>query len=73
MAERPAPAPLGARRYLLYGLGATGTVMFGTVPGLLLLYFMTDTLGIAPALAGGTMFAGKLWDVVTDPLPRAGC
>src|SRR5258706_13385852 len=45
--------------------------MFSTVPGLLLLYFMTDTLGIAPGLAGSAMFAGKAWDLVTDPLVGA--
>lgn len=67
MAE-PARSGLGRRLYLAYGLGAAGTSMFSVVPGLLLLYFMTDTLGIAPALAGAAMFAGKLWDVVTDPV-----
>ena len=59
---------LGALLYLSYGIGAVGTVMFSTVPGLLLLYYMTDTLGIAPGLAGAAMFVGKAWDLVTDPL-----
>ncbi|MGH7893759.1 MAG: MFS transporter [Candidatus Binatia bacterium] len=62
---------LGARLYLSYGVGAIGTVMFSTVPGLLLLYYMTDTLGIAPGLAGAAMFAGKGWDLVTDPMMGA--
>ena len=59
---------LGAFLYLSYGIGSVGTVMFSTVPGLLLLYYMTDTLGIAPGLAGLAMFIGKAWDLVTDPL-----
>jgi Na+/melibiose symporter-like transporter len=64
-------APLPRRIHLAYGAGAVGTAIFGTVPGLLLLYFMTDTLGIAPALAGATLAAGKLWDVTIDPLVGA--
>jgi len=51
-----------------YGVGSVGTGMFTTVPGLLLLYFMTDTLGIPAGLAGWAVFVPKLWDVLIDPL-----
>ncbi len=51
-----------------YGLGSVGTGVFATVPGLLLLYYMTDTLGISAEMAGFAVVAPKLWDVVTDPL-----
>lgn len=64
-------APLPRALHVAYGAGAVGTAIFGTVPSLLLLYFMTDTLGIAPGLAGATLAAGKLWDVVIDPLVGA--
>lgn len=57
--------------HLSYAAGAVGTSIFGTVPGLLLLYFMTDTLGIAPAVAGATLAIGRLWDVLLDPLVGA--
>ena len=50
-----------------YGLGSLGTGIYSTVPGLLLLYYMTDTLGIDADLAGLAVFLPKLWDVVTDP------
>ena len=51
-----------------YGLGAVGTGAYGTAPSLLLLFFMTDTLGIPAALAGLGLFLAKAWDVVNDPI-----
>lgn len=51
-----------------YAVGSVGTGVFSTIPGLLLLYYMTDTLGIPAELAGLAVFLPKLWDVVTDPL-----
>lgn len=51
-----------------YGMGSVATGAFGTVPGLLLLPYLTDTLGIAAALAGVIVFAPKAWDVVLNPI-----
>jgi Na+/melibiose symporter-like transporter len=45
---------------------ATGT--FGTVPGLMLLPYLTDTLGIAAGVAGLIVFLPKAWDVVLNPV-----
>ena len=53
--------------YLGYALGSVGTGIYNTVPGLLLLFYMTNTLGISAWLAGLAIFVPKLWDVVTDP------
>ncbi|MFO7561521.1 MAG: MFS transporter [Enhygromyxa sp.] len=50
-----------------YGLGSVGTGIYNTVPGLLLLIYMTDTLGVPAWLAGLGIFVPKLWDVITDP------
>ena len=50
-----------------YALGSIGTAAFGTVPGLLLLYYLTDVLGVAAAVAGLVVFAPKAWDVVLNP------
>jgi glycoside/pentoside/hexuronide:cation symporter, GPH family len=50
-----------------YALGSIGTAAFGTVPGLLLLYYLTDELGVAAGLAGLVVFAPKAWDVVLNP------
>ena len=51
-----------------YGLGSVATGTFGTVPGLMLLPYLTDTLGIAAGVAGLVVFAPKAWDVVLNPV-----
>jgi GPH family glycoside/pentoside/hexuronide:cation symporter len=53
--------------YLGYAVGSIGTAAFGTVPGLLLLYYLTDVLGVAAAVAGLVVFAPKAWDVLVNP------
>jgi len=49
-------------------MGSVATGAFGTVPGLLLLPYLTDTLGVAAALAGVIVFLPKAWDVVLNPI-----
>ncbi|WP_255733967.1 MFS transporter [Pseudonocardia sp. WMMC193] len=51
-----------------YALGSLATGTFGTVPGLLLLPYLTDTLGVAAGLAGLIVFVPKAWDVVLNPI-----
>lgn len=51
-----------------YSLGSFATGAFGTVPGLLLLPYLTDTLGIAAVLAGVLVLAPKAWDVLFNPI-----
>jgi GPH family glycoside/pentoside/hexuronide:cation symporter len=51
-----------------YSLGSLATGAFGTVPGLLLLPYLTDTLGIAAAMAGVLVLAPKAWDVLFNPV-----
>nr|WP_246336541.1 MFS transporter [Flexivirga oryzae] len=51
-----------------YGLGSVATGAFGTVPGLMLLPYLTDTLGITALVAGVIVFAPKAWDVVLNPI-----
>lgn len=59
---------LSTRTRAGYGLGSVATGTFGTVPGLLLLPYLTDTLGITAALAGVIVFAPKAWDVILNPI-----
>ncbi|MGH3504476.1 MAG: MFS transporter [Nocardioidaceae bacterium] len=67
---RPGPPSLrlspGLRRG--YALGSVATGAFGTVPGLLLLPYLTDTLGIGAVIAGAIVFVPKAWDVVLNPI-----
>ncbi|WP_181783268.1 MFS transporter [Pseudonocardia pini] len=58
--------PAGVRRG--YALGSVATGTFGTVPGLLLLPYLTDSLGVAAGLAGLLVVLPKAWDVVLNPV-----
>lgn len=50
-----------------YAIGSVGTGGFGTLPGLMLLYYLTDALAVPAALAGLVVTGAKVWDVVIDP------
>jgi GPH family glycoside/pentoside/hexuronide:cation symporter len=51
-----------------YAAGSVGTGGFGTLPGLVLVYYLTDTLGVAALAAGLIVTLAKAWDVVIDPV-----
>ena len=51
-----------------YATGSVATGAFGTVPGLMLLPFLTDSLGISAIWAGMIVFLPKAWDVVLNPI-----
>lgn len=51
-----------------YAVGSIGTAIFTTVPSLLLLYYLTDVLGVAAAVAGLVLVLPKVWDAVLNPL-----
>lgn len=51
-----------------YAAGSIGTGGFGTLPGLVLVFFLTDTLGVAAIWAGVLVTVAKVWDVLIDPV-----
>ncbi|MCU1415729.1 MAG: transporter [Microbacteriaceae bacterium] len=51
-----------------YAIGSLGTGGFATLPGLVLIYFLTDTLGVAAIAAGALVTGAKIWDVIIDPI-----
>jgi len=59
---------LGTKTKLFYGVGDVGNAMSNSAIQFFLLVFLTDGALIAPALAGGAVVVGKLWDAVNDPL-----
>ena len=63
---QPSALPPGVVRG--YALGSVATGAFGTVPGLLLLPYLTDRLGVAAGLAGAIVFLPKAWDVILNPV-----
>ncbi len=50
-----------------YAFGSVGTGVFATVPGLVLAYFLTNTLGVAAGLAAFVVAVPKAWDVLVLP------
>jgi GPH family glycoside/pentoside/hexuronide:cation symporter len=63
--------PLRRALCLAYGAGSIGAGIFSTIPGLLLLFYLTDTLAVPAGLAGLAILIPKLWDIVTDPIVGA--
>jgi len=59
---------LDRRTTLSYALGSVGTAGFSTVPGLLLAYYLTNSLGVAAGVAALVLLLPKLWDVVFLPI-----
>ncbi len=62
------PDRLRARTIAGYASGSLGTGGFGTLPGLVLVYYLTDHLGVTALLAGLIVTGAKLWDVIIDPV-----
>lgn len=71
---QPAPTqttnrePLRRGTITRYAVGSLGTGGFATLPGLVLIYYMTDSLGITALAAGLVMTLAKVWDVLIDPV-----
>lgn len=59
---------LTRRTVATYAIGSLGTGGFATLPGLVLVYYLTDALGLAPIIAGVIVTAAKVWDVIIDPV-----
>lgn len=62
-AVRPLPSGVVTR----YAIGSIGTGGFATLPGLVLVFYLTDTLGVTALAAGLVVTAAKVWDVAIDP------
>ncbi|HEY8588062.1 MAG TPA: MFS transporter [Naasia sp.] len=67
-AVAPARVRLPGRTVAGYAVGSLGTGGFSTLPGLVLVYYLTDTLGVAALAAGLLVTAAKVWDIVIDPV-----
>ena len=61
-----APIPRGAA--VGYATGDLGISIAYFALGFFFLYYLTDLVGLPPALAGTVVLVGKLWDGVNDPL-----
>ena len=59
---------VGMKTLVAYGMGD----MYGggafMIVGMLFLFYLTEVVGLSPALAGMVFGIGKVWDAVSDPL-----
>lgn len=71
--DAPSPAAPALSRGVIarYAIGSVGTGGFATLPGLVLTYYLTDSLGVTALLAGVVVTIAKIWDVVIDPVVGA--
>jgi GPH family glycoside/pentoside/hexuronide:cation symporter len=53
---------------LIYGSGDTGFSLTTTIVAAYFAVFLTDVVGMAPAVAAAAIFIGRSWDYVNDPL-----
>jgi glycoside/pentoside/hexuronide:cation symporter, GPH family len=53
---------------IIYGAGDIGFSMTGTIIAAYFPIFLTDVVGISPAVAALALFIGKSWDYINDPL-----
>lgn len=60
--------PLPRGTVTRYAIGSLGTGGFATLPGLVLVYYLTDSLGVTALFAGLIVTGAKLWDVLIDPI-----
>lgn len=51
-----------------YASGSLATGGFATLPGLVLVYYLTDSLGVTALIAGLIVTLAKVWDVIIDPI-----
>ena len=62
------PQPLPRRIAVSYGVGSIGTGIYSTVPGLLLLFYLTDVLDVRAGIASLVLFVPKMWDAFLNPV-----
>ncbi len=62
---------LPRRTLLTYAVGSVGTGGFATLPGLVLVYYLTDAVAVPAAAAGLILTVSKVWDVIVAPLVGA--
>lgn len=59
---------LSRRTKLAYGVGDLGNAVTNSAVQFFLMKFFTDAALVSPALVGGALLIGKIWDAVNDPL-----
>lgn len=64
----PSSSRLSTTSRLAYGVGDFGLAFTSGMLGLLFAVFLTDVVGLRPALAGVCILIGRVWDFINDPI-----
>lgn len=59
---------LGLKQYLAYGIGQAGDTIPYCMFYTYFVFFLTDVVGISPAVAGAVSLIAVCWDGITDPI-----
>jgi len=59
---------LSRKTKIIYGSGDLGFSLTTTIIGAYFLFFLTDVVGIRPAVAGIAILVGRTWDYLNDPI-----
>jgi GPH family glycoside/pentoside/hexuronide:cation symporter len=59
---------LSRREKFMYGVGDIGFSLTTTILGAYFAIFLTDVVGIRPAIAAIAIFIGRSWDYINDPI-----
>ena len=51
-----------------YGIGELAAAVPVSLSAFFILYFLTEVAGLNPALAGGVLLIGRVWDAINDPV-----
>jgi GPH family glycoside/pentoside/hexuronide:cation symporter len=68
MSSAPSDNHLTGLTKFLYGMGDSGFSLTGTIIGVFFAVFLTDVAQLPPSLAAATIFFGRSWDYINDPL-----
>jgi GPH family glycoside/pentoside/hexuronide:cation symporter len=60
------PLPFSVK--VTYGIGELAAAVPSSLSAFFVLYFFTSVAGLNPALAGGVLLFGRIWDAINDPL-----
>ncbi len=66
MIRAPASCARGVRAR--YATGEFVTSGFAALPGLVLVFYLTDSLGVTALLAGAVVTVAKIFDIIIDPI-----
>jgi len=68
MSAAPSDNRLTGLTKFLYGMGDTGFSLTSTIIGVYFAIFLTDVARLSPSVAAATIFLGRSWDYINDPL-----